>query len=59
MTSISKQQPPVAGVQVSTNPEVSSDGSKHVRFVNTVNKEPCHYTVCDIQFIISRTHLHS
>ena len=41
-TSKGKQQPPLAGAQVSTNPEVSSD------IVKIVNKEPCHYTVYDI-----------
>ena len=58
MTSRSEQQPPVAGAQVSTNPKVSSDTSTCISFVKTVNKEPCHYTICDIQFIIGCTHLH-
>ena len=30
-----------------------------ITFLNKVNKKPCHYTICDIQFIIRCTYLHS
>ena len=60
-TSRSEHEPPVAGVQVSTNTKVRSDATD-ASLLSTNSpqeKKPCHYTVCDIQLIIGHTYLPS
>ena len=51
-TSGSEQEPPVEGAQVSPHPKVRSDATDTSTLATQSTKIPCHYTVCDIQFVI-------